>query len=92
MSATTTSLLHFVRDMERLNVVPFRYDSRHWPIACNMRQAALAEDAIAVAKLIKATRLERLWQIEERLAASPYRHPKITSWLHQQLVEIGWRA
>lgn len=93
MSASATLLVDFVRDMDRLGVPPFRHDndSRIWPLACDMRQAALADDARSVADHIRTTRLNRLWRIEDWLMLHKRQHPRIAAWLHAQLVEIGWR-
>ena len=94
MTATTTPLIEFVRDMDRLGVPPFRHDndSRIWPLACDMREAALADDARSLANHIRTVRLERLWRIEGWLTFNTERHPKIAAWLHRELVAIGWRA
>jgi hypothetical protein len=92
MSATATDLLTFVRDMERQQVSPFKYeDKRLWALGCSMREAALADDVVSVAEHIRVTRLERLWRIENWLMFREQRHPKIEAWLHTLLVEIGWR-
>ena len=88
MSGEGHALILFVRDMERLNVPPFRYeDSRLWPLACRMREAAIADNVHVVAHLIRSTRLERLWRIENWLTFPKRRrrHPRITKWLHAQL-------
>lgn len=81
-------LIIFVRDMERLNVAPFRYeDGRLWPLACRLRDAAIADDAQTVAHLIRSTRLERLWRIEKWLTNPKRlrRHLRIAKWLRAQL-------
>jgi hypothetical protein len=94
MSAAATPLLDFVRDMDRLGVPPFRHDddSRIWPLACDMRQAALADDVRSVANHIRTVRLERLWRIEDWLMFRREQHPRIAAWLRKELVAIGWRA
>jgi hypothetical protein len=88
MTAFSTPLLDFVRDMERQGVPPFRHDSH---LADDMRQSALADDARSVADHIRTTRLNRLWRIEDWLMFRKRQHPRIAAWLHQQLVAIGWR-
>jgi hypothetical protein len=94
MSASTTSLLDYVRDMDRLSVPPFREprDSRLWPLACDLCQAAVADDARSVARHIRTARLERLWRVESWLTFREQRHPRIARWLHDELVAIGWRS
>ena len=98
MSAIETTLLDFVRDMERLDAPPFRpalFDDsvRFRTYASELRDAACDGDAKGVAWYIRQTRLERLWRIETWLTATAYRHPhpRIEKWLHEQLVAIGWR-
>jgi hypothetical protein len=93
MSASSTPLLDYVRDMDRLGIPPFRHDndSRIWPLACDLKEAALAADARAVAGLIRTTRLNRLWRIESWLTFHEQQHPRIARWLHDELVTIGWR-
>ena len=91
MSASPTPLLDFVRDMERHRIPPFRLydDTRLWAVGCDMRQAAIAEDAEAVAYCARRTRLERLWRIENWLTSPKRRrrHRRITKWLHAQLYQ-----
>ena len=87
MIAIPTPLLDFVRDMERNNLPPFRPSScaRLLGLACDLRQAALAEDAKAVALHLRTTRLERLWRVEDWLTVrtNRARHPRIAKWLHR---------
>ena len=89
MSAIETTLLDFVRDMDRLDVPPFRYHSSTISsalatFACDMREAACADDAKAIAWYIRQTRLERLWRIEtladrDRLSPSSSSHRKVVA-------------
>jgi hypothetical protein len=75
-----------------LGVPPFRHKIENgflWPLACDLRQAAVADNASALA--IRTTRLQRLWKIEDWLLFHRRQHPRIARWLHQQLVAIGWR-
>ena len=87
MSGTHTPLLDFVRDLERHRIPPFRRydDMRLWAVGCDMRQAAIAEDAEAVAHYIWKARLERLWRIEAWLTCRHDRHSRIAEWLRRQL-------
>ena len=66
MTATTTPLLDFVHDMDRLGVPPFRHDDCAG-LARDMRQAAIDDDPRSFALHIRTTRLERLWKIEDWL-------------------------
>ena len=88
-----STLFDFVRDMDRLGVPPFRptHNSRILGLARDLRQAAIANDARSVAYHIRTTRLERLWRIEDWLMFRKQRHPRISRWLHKELVGIGWR-
>lgn len=93
MSAVGDKLTAYVHDMDRLGVPPFR--SHPCPgltaLASDIRQAALAEDATAIAAHIKTTRLVRLWRVEDWLILRKQRHPRRAKWLHIQLVQAGWR-
>ena len=85
---SATDLANFVRDLERYNLPPFRYEDtelRFKILACEMRRAALANDARLVAAKISKTRLERLWRIECWLTHRHRRHPRIAAWLDWQL-------
>lgn len=90
MSATGIAYVH---DMHRLSIPPFgRHPcARLSSLDCDIRHAALVEDAQALAAHIRTTRLERLWRIENWLTFRKQHHPRITEWLHAQLVEVGWR-
>jgi hypothetical protein len=98
MSPLAIQLVDFVAEMERRDIPPFRpvhFDNsiRIRSCAHELKGAAYDGDAKRVAWYIRQTRLERLWRIESWLT-SPFtqqRHPKLTMWLHQQLVAIGWR-
>jgi hypothetical protein len=96
MSAAAAPLIDFVRDRDRLDVPPFRHthNGHVADLACDMRQAAVADDARAVARHIRSTRRERLWRIESWLTATAYRHPhpRIEQWLNKQLIAFGWPA
>ena len=95
MSATSTPLLEYVKDLERRGIPPFRH-GRGFRIDClatDLRQAALADDAKAVALHLRTTRLQRLWKVEDWLTcpARKLQHPRVTKWLDQELIAIGWR-
>ena len=91
MSATSTPLRDYVRDMERCGVPPFRHDSPTSNLADDLRQAAQAEDIQAVAAALRCARLERLWVVEDWLMFRKQQHPKLVRWLRKELVAIGWR-
>ena len=93
MTATTTPLTDFARDMERHGVPPFRDadDSRLSALAIDLRQAAIDDDPRSFANHIRTVRLERLWKIEDWLMLRKQQHPRIARWLSSQLVAIGWR-
>jgi hypothetical protein len=88
-----TALLDFVRDMDRLGVPPFTYGggARLSDLAIDMRQAALADDAQAVANIIRTTRLERLWRVASWLTASRIAHLGDGITLASRSGRSGWR-
>ena len=89
MSASATPVLDFVRDMERRGLPSFRHhsliSSYLCDLACDLRQAALAKDAAAVAHYIRKMRWERLWHIKKWLTCRYDLHPRIGRWVHEQL-------